>query len=442
MSVARKILPLLALALLATAGIEATRVFPRLRAMDFYHMWGVPLAKDALGSNPYAARVDYSTYLNGIAARSESYILLTANAARRDIWPMGTPFYYACFAWLPGDFERALAAFMAAQYLALIAAVAALARLNGTSAWLGLALGAATALAFNPFLLDVMSGNVDSFQLLAVTAIVCLSSARQRLPAWAFRDGFPGLLAALAMFKPNVLWVVVALAVHYAIVAGRERLGRALAVAAATAVACAIIGAAYFDGPAAWIDWGRYLQGMNGGRLIYGVLEGNTSMVKFLAEISPRLGIVASQALLTALVAAAFMLAAVRGRSREARRADSLALMSDAQFAASVGIAFMLATSPLVWPHYLVLALVPIAWLFAGNGGTPGIEWAALMCFGLAAPVIEALFERQSIVLYVVLLLAWVPLTAGLCAAVARGPAARGPTPSIPQGFIDAILAR
>ena len=148
-------------------------------------------------------------------------------------------------------------------------------------------------------------------------------------------------------------------------------------------------------------------------------------MVKFLAEISPRLGIVASQALLTALVAAAFLLAAVRGRSREARRADSLALISDAQFAASVGIAFMLATSPLVWPHYLVLALVPIVWLLAGNGGTPGIAWAAVMCFALATPVIEALFDRRSIVLYLVLLLAWVPLMAGLCAAVARGPVPR-----------------
>ena len=423
--VARKMLPVLALCLLAAAGIEATRVFPHLRAMDFYHMWGVPLAKDALGSNPYAARVDYGTYLNAIAERSASDLLHTANAARREIWPMGTPFYYACFAWLPGDFERALAAFVAAQYLALIAAVAALARMNGAGTWLGLALGATTALAFRPFVQDVASGNVDSFQLLAVTALVYLSHARQRLPAWAFRDGFPGLLAALVMFKPNTLWVAAALAAHYVIVAPRGQLGRAAAVAAAAAIACAIIGAAYFDGPGTWIDWGRYLQGMNGGRLIYGVLEGNTSMVKFLAEISPRLGIVASQALLTALVAAAFLLAAVRGRSREARRADSLALISDAQFAASVGIAFMLATSPLVWPHYLVLALVPIVWLLAGNGGTPGIAWAAVMCFALATPVIEALFDRPATILFLVQLLCWVPLTAGLCAAVARGPVPR-----------------
>jgi hypothetical protein len=223
------------------------------------------------------------------------------------------------------------------------------------------------------------------------------------------------------MFKPNTLWVVAALAAHYAIVAGRGLLVRAAAVATAAAAACAIIGAAYFDGPRAWVDWALYLRGVNGGSLLYGVREGNLSIVKFLAEASPRLGIAASQALFTALVAAAFALAAARSRSREAGGARPLALMSDAQFAASVGIAFMLATSPIVWPHYQVLALVPIIWLFTGKGGTPGIAWAAVMCFALATPVVDALVERHSVIVRLILLLSWVPLTAGLCAAVARG---------------------
>jgi hypothetical protein len=409
-----------ALALAAAAALDGWRTFPYLLRVDFYHMWGVPLAHDALGANPYAKVKEYGDLLNDATASSPSAMLKRANNARRVIEPTGTPFYYAVFGVLPRDFDAAAAAFCIAQYAALFAALVVLSRLNGAGAWLGIALAGVVALDFNPFAQDIKYGNVNAFQLLWIAGLMGLSAARARLPAFAFRDGFPALLAAFAMFKPNTLWIVAALAVHYVAVAGRGAIVRGFVAGAIAAFACAAIGAAYFDGLAAWIDWLRYTQGMNGGRLLYNVGEGNHAVVKLLAEASPRLGVLVSELLLTALLVAAFSFALVKGQGGAPPRARALGLAGDAQFAASCGVVLMLATSPLIWPHYHVLALVPIAWLFAGHAGRFGIACAALACAALASPVIALLVGEHFAWVRLMTLFCWLPLAAGVVAA-ARG---------------------
>jgi hypothetical protein len=406
-----------ALALTAVAAVDGWRTFPYLLRVDFYHMWGVPLAHDALAANPYAKVKEYGDFLNGVTAHSASPMLARANNGRRVIEPTGTPFYYAVFSVLPRDFDAAAAVFTIAQYVALFASLVLLARLNAGSAWLGLALAAVIAVDFNPFAQDVKYGNVNSFQLLALAVLLALSAARARLPGFAFRDGFPVLLAALAMFKPNTLWIVAALAAHYVIVRGYRSVPRALVAGTATALACTAIGAFHFDGFQAWVDWLRYTQGMNGGRLLYDVGEGNHAVVKFLAEVSPRLGVLASEVLVTALLLAAFAFALVKGAGGDGPKRRALILFGDVQFAASCGVVMMLATSPLIWPHYAVLALVPIAWLIAGHGGRFGIACGALACGALALPVIELLVADHFALVRLMTIFSWLPLAAGLCAA-------------------------
>jgi hypothetical protein len=417
-ALSRLLIPIAALALVAAAALDGVRTFPYLLRMDFYHMWGVPVAVDALEGNPYAQAPEYAQLLNTITTNSDSAMLKRANNARRVIEPTGTPFYYAMFAVLPADFDGAAAVFAIAQYVALFAAMVLLARLNGGSAWLGVALAALVALDFNPFAQDVKYGNVNAFQLLWIAALMALSTMRARLAMFAFRDGYPALLAALAMFKPNTLWVVALLAAHYVVVAGPRSIPRALAAGAVTAIACAAVGAFYFDGPQAWIDWLRYTQGMNGGRLLYNVGEGNHSIVKFLAEMSPRLGVLSSEILVTALLLAAFAFTLVKSAAGESPKKRALALLGDPQFAASCGIVMMLATSPLVWPHYHVLALVPIAWLLAGHGRRFGIACGALAVVALASPVIGLLVTDHFALVRLMTLFCWLPLAAGVCWAV------------------------
>ncbi|HXF77772.1 MAG TPA: glycosyltransferase 87 family protein [Usitatibacter sp.] len=423
----RLILPIAALALVAAAMVDGVRTFPYLLRVDFYHMWGVPLAHDTLAANPYAKVKEYGDFLNDVTAHSASPMLKRANNARRVIEPTGTPFYYAVFSVLPPDFDAAAAVFGIAQYAALFVALVLLARLNGGGAWLGIALAAVIALEFNPFAQDVKYGNVNAFQLLAIAVLMTLSAGRARLSSFAFGDTFPALLAALAMFKPNTLWIVAVLAAHYVIVTGARWVPRALIAGAGISIACAAIGAFYFDGPHAWIDWLRYTQGMNGGRLLYSVGEGNHSIVKFLAEASPRLGVLAAGGLLTALLIAAFAFALVKGAGADSPKRRALALFGDPQFAASCGVVMMLATSPLIWPHYHVLALVPIAWLLAGHGGRFGIACGALACAALASPVIGLLVADHFALVRLMTLFCWVPLAAGVCAATLTARASATP---------------
>jgi hypothetical protein len=412
--------------LVPLVAVHAWHAMLEIGAVDFYHLWGIPVARDALGSDPYAATQAYAAHLNGVADGSASPTLRITNGLRRVILPTGTPAFYALFSVLPRDFDRALALFVAAQYAAFIAGVALLARAYGLRVATSAALGAAAALVFSPFSQDVNAGNVNSFQLLAVAFLVWLSIARARLPDGAFRYGFPALLAGLAVFKPNIAWILVFLGAHYAMVAGRAALPRALLAAAGAALLLACIGAFYFDGFAAWENWLDYARGSRGGGLVFTIAQGNHSMAEFLAEVSPRIGLARAQLAMAALILGAFAFVALRGRDEEAR-ARRMALFADARFSAACGAVLTLAASPLVWPHYHVLAILPLAWLVSGRAGRAGWALAALASVAYFAPVIAPFWPAQAVWAPLLVLLAWVPLAAGLCATLARRPYAPSP---------------
>jgi hypothetical protein len=60
----------------------------------------------------------------------------------------------------------------------------------------------------------------------------------------------------------------------------------------------------------------------------------------------------------------------------------------------SVGVLLTFATSPMVWPHYHVFALIPIFWLFRRHGRWDAGTWGALICLvGWSRPVLETLAE-------------------------------------------------
>lgn len=415
-----RILAALAIALLPVVAMHAWLAMLEIGAVDFYHLWGIPVARDALGSDPYAATPAYAAHLNGVAERSASAALHGANALRREILPTGTPSFYAVFSVIPRDFDRALLAFVFAQYVAFIAGVTLLARSYGVGLGAAAVLGAAAALLFTPFSLDVNAGNVNSFQLLGVVLLVWLSLARARLPEGAFRYGFPAAVGALAVVKPNIAGILLVLAAHYAMVTERRFLAQALLAAAGAALVVAGVGAFYFDGLDAWKNWVAYARGMNGGRLTFTVAEGNYSMVEFLAELSPRIGLLRAELAMAGLILGSLAFSALRGRD-EAVRARRLALLGDARFAAACGAVLTLAASPLVWPHYHVLAILPLAWLVSGRAGRAGYALAAVAGLAYFTSIVGPLLPRHLLAAGpLLILLAWVPLAAGMCAALAR----------------------
>ena len=398
-------------------GLGAITTFRYQPGIDFYQFWGVPLARASanLQATPYTDGPAYARVLNAMADASGSPRLREANRYRRTLEPMGTPFLYAAFAVFPEDYRRAQTIFALIQYCAAWVAVYILARLASATPWPAACVAFLVLLTFNPFVQDVRVGNVNSVQLLVLTVLVAISSRR----AFSGRDWLDGLfvgsLALLVAFKPNTPWIAAAFAIHYFVVRGP----RAFAIGAAEAVllglAAFAVGAWYMGGVHAWIEWIDLARGMDGSAMALPYERGNLSIAMLLGRDSLLMGSKGYGLVLSGFLALAFVMAfSVGGRAKAgvaARRA-----FSDPWFAASVGILFTFATSPLVWPHYHMMLLIPIAWLLTRAGSCRACAWGAALCFiVLSRAVIDPLvWMRMFELLQALTLLSWAALLPGV----------------------------
>jgi hypothetical protein len=420
------------LALLLAIG--AFGAFPAQYGIDFYQFWGVPLARASgnLPATPYVDMLAYARVLNAIADASPSEKLRNANRYRRGLEPMATPFLYSTFAALPPDYERAQAIFTAMLYAAAWLGAFILARLSRAPPWPAACIAFFVLYTFNPFAQDVRVGNVNSLQLLLIATLIGIS-ALNRFSGNPWRDGL--WLAALALmvaFKPNTPWIAAALGIHYFVARG----SRAFAIGAIEAALCAIaafaIGAWFMGGPSAWIEWFDLARGMDGSGMALPYERGNLSVAMLLGRASPALGVKGGALVLAAALAIAIM-AVLSGRTTSIATAARRAF-ADPGFAASVGIVFTFATSPLVWPHYHLLLLVPIAWLVARRESCRACVWCAVGCYlvlsrGFTEPLVSM---RMFDLLQAATLISWVALLPGLLAHArisATGTSARSSTP-------------
>ena len=406
----RSALAWIAVALAVMVAADAARTFPTQAGIDFYHLWGVPMGQRAAAApiSPYAATGEYAALLNTIADHSPSEALRNANRFKREIAPTGTPLFYAAFAFLPDDYGAAHVLFAVLQYTAGAAAVYLLARLRGASRAAALCVAFAVELTFNPFVQDVKWGNATAFQLLFIAG--CLNaSARGWLDrhGWADRLFLPAL-AAFVMFKPNTIWIAAALALHYGALRGL----RGAIVGAAIAVPAAAIawgaGAWYFRDAAIWNEWLAYVRG---GALAYRFEEGNQSWPMLFAQLSPMRG-ANEYALLVSLLGAAMTSALLLHGGAQGFARRGRALFADPWAAASIGVLFTLAASPLVWPYYHLFALVPMAWLFRAEGRWDVASACAIAAYAaLSSPVLAALLAAQQLVaLRLLMFMSWLPL--------------------------------
>jgi hypothetical protein len=410
LSAARNPFAWLALVLALVLGADAARTLPTQVGIDFYHLWGVPMGQRASATppSPYAQTAEYAALLNTLADNSTDAAFRLANRFKREIAPTGTPLFYAAFGFLPDDYGAAHLLFAVLQYLAGAAAVFVLARLRGVATWPALCVALAVELTFNPFVQDVKWGNATAFQLLFLAACLhaSLSGALARGRAHAL---FLPALALFVIFKPNTIWIAAMLALHYATVRGaRDTLvGAALALPAA-ALAWGL-GAWYFHDAAIWNEWLAYARG---GSLVYRFEEGNQSWPMLFAQLSPSRTALGYSLLISALAAVALI---ARGR----------AWPRDPWAAASVGVLFTLAASPLVWPYYHLFALIPMAWLFRAHGRWDGPSWCAVASYvALSSPLLALLLAAdQLVVLRLVMFLSWLPLVPAAYRRLAPPPA-------------------
>jgi hypothetical protein len=419
-SVATAIAALLLCVFLLASAFQA---FPDQAGADFYQFWGVGEARKLSGTSltPYTDAAGYANTLNALSDHSSSEKLHAANASRRELEPMGTPFLYSVFALFSGNYESAQAIFVTLLYLGAGFGVFALARLRGLGFRAAACVALAVELTFAPFMVDVRAANVNSLQLAVIAAVIWVA-AKQVTTGNAIADAFfVGLLAPFVLFKPNMLLIAAALAIQYGLSRGWRAFGLAAAWAAILSVASLAIGALYFGDASVWQQWAVAFG--KGGGLPLTIEQGNQSIAMWLARNAEVHGAIGYGVLLGVVLAAAFAFA----MTATGRRADLLVptarrAFSSPWFAASVGILFTFATSPLVWAHYYVLALIPIVWLF-GRGGpwTAGTIGAAICYVALARMTIGALLSGgHETLLNLLTMTSWIALVPGTLAYVAE----------------------
>ena len=414
-----------ALALAALLVARATAAFPSQFGIDFYQFWGVPLAKvvSATPRSPYDDPQGYARVLNAMSDASSSRKLHDANAARRNLEPMGTPFLYAAFSIFPADYDQAQIVFASLVYLAAAAGIFVLARSRGIAPWPALWIAILVELTFRPFMLDVKVANVNSLQLAFMAALLHVA-VKRRYSGNAIVDGlFLGFLAVFVIFKPNTPWIAMAFGIHYWVTQGNRRFFAGVGVAAILSVAALATGALFFRDAGVWGEWLRFARGMDGSGLPLALAQGNVSLSMLWAQQSRSYGPVGYALIIASALSLALALAmSSGGRGAHLFSATLRRVFSDPWFAASIGVVFTFATSPLVWPHYHMLALVPIFWLSRIDGRAKAGAWGALICYvTLSEPFFNLLFAAGFYeAIQATMLFAWVALVPGIFAYVAE----------------------
>jgi hypothetical protein len=284
----------------------------------------------------------------------------------------------------------------------------------------------AVELTFNPFVQDVKWGNVTALQLLFIAGCLHVSlrgafSDRR----WIDRS-FLAALAVFVLFKPNTLWIAAGLGLHYAAVRGARNTAIGSTIALAAAAAAWALGAAYFRNAGIWGEWLAYARGDS---LVYRFEEGNQSWPMLLSQIAPSHDAWRYGALICAFLAATLAALLVRDGRTAQLGERARAMFADPWAAASTGVLFTLAASPLVWPYYHLFALVPIAWLVHANGRWDGASWCAVGTYAaLASPTLALLVAaEQYAALRLLMFLSWLALVPPALSRLAR--IAQGRTP-------------
>jgi hypothetical protein len=310
------------------------------------------------------------------------------------------------------DYDGAHLAFRLISLAALAAGVVAIARMLGHSPTTALLMLALVSLAFRPLKASIQVGQVNEVQLAGIALYLWLSAAvdgsRRQVVAGA-------LLAALVLFKPNLAAALPLLAVAWALGGRRRKLALQAAGATAGGLLALVITTAVFGSPRAWWDWLDFLRAFPPEKIP--LRFGNVGLARVVYE-TMGLRLALPLTLLSLGIALACLWA---GRSRGAGAAaqDPARTVVEDTTALGAGCLVYLVSAPLVWDHYLLLAL-PAALVLLRDPGEPGnrYDWrrwlVAAALLGIAADPLTRLAQAYDMRAQAALNIAGVLLLFGL----------------------------
>jgi hypothetical protein len=313
---------------------------------------------------------------------------LLANLRRRAIDLTAPPLLYAMFAFLPAGYDRATALYGMLQLLCVVLGTALIWRAAGGATGAGVLVALALLAVFTPLKDDLQVGNFNCLHLALLALPLALTAklrAERGRTTWAALC--LSLLALYVLLKPNLALLGAGVAAHVVATTPARAAARALAVAAAVAAALLLWPCLYFDSFAVWNDWLAYVGG-DPGKLAYDLEKFNVSWPLHCARWFGGTALVYSLLGGTALLLAAALVL------RHARRAAGLGWRACARAAlatpfapASLGLVVTLAISPLVWSHYTLALVVPVAWLLSRRARIDLDSWLlaiAAVLYGLS----------------------------------------------------------
>ena len=355
--------------LLAFSLLKAWALAQSSEGLDYYQFWvvGRALARGEAGdvySDESRVRLGRQFLLAAQGPHASPRQRMAAQE-RAVLQTYSTPLLYSALGALTsGSYESDYRVFQLLSLAAGVGAVALLARLLGYS-WLA-TLAAAVVFSdwYEPFLSDVRVGNVNRLELGLLALFLWLRGGRQGRGRRVLGGA---VLAFGVLFKPNLAFVVPLLAACWLLRRRREDF--------ATAGAGLVLGmllelawsSASFRSGACWAGW------MAGAARIpediTPVSAGNFALARLVADAW---GFHVSAGLGGGLAAATLVVLALGGRG-QSEADEASGLLDDARMVALGGLIWLL-SAPLVWAHYLLLA-VPAAVLALRP--TPGRRGAA-----------------------------------------------------------------
>jgi len=383
---------LLAFLLAACAIVSAFEFSGRPACIDYYQFWVVGRAVAAgetgdVYSDVERKRLGEVAWQRALADAAENRPAgaepsvpppptrrLQAASRRRELETFSTPWFYALFGLFSGaDYDRSQDLFQRASLAAYLAGILILARILGFSLAAAALLVAALLQWFNPFVDDVIAGNVNRLQLFALSVFLWLE-CRTRFRGRHVLAGV--LLGALLAFKPNLAAVAGVLVLGWGIAGEGRRLGASLVGQAVGVLAAVLASGAFFGSFDPWLRWMQDLPRLMapGSPSAGGAADGNYSLPRLLRDSA---GLDLGSAVLVALVLVTSA-SLVRGRqfARSSDPARDVRLVG-------IGAAISLLGTGLSWQHYFI-GVLPLAMVLLRPGEEVERGRIGLALLGLA----------------------------------------------------------
>jgi hypothetical protein len=169
--------------------LQSAPRFSEASGVDFYHFWGVPVARRLtldLGS-PYREDARYAAVLKQYATTVTQPKLMLATRFWSSPAFTASPLLYTAFAAVSNDYTFSLRVFQALQVGALLAGFLLLGVLFRVDAFRLLCFALLCVIFYQPVVSDLRVANLGCLQFFYLTAVVYVASVLPRVPSFGPR---------------------------------------------------------------------------------------------------------------------------------------------------------------------------------------------------------------------------------------------------------------